>query len=161
MRILKTPAVVVKRSAYVKIGLYRLDLPHTADWDLWIRLTLSCNVCYLDQILCNYRIFEGSRTNLQRKQGKAAYGITKIHYIISHVYKLNSLRRRFLISTELSACSFIYLAGLLCKLPDFEKFKYAFSSLFLAALISPFYCRPILPFIYLFSAISALVKKIF
>ena len=154
---IRTPAVVIKKAAFEKVGLYRIDLPHTADWDLWIRLVLNCNSFYLDQPLCNYRVFEGSRTNLQRRQGKAWYGIVKIHYIMVHEYKLHSLKKRFLLSARLSSSSLINCIKRTTISRNRDTLNYSFESLSLSTMIVPVLFWPMLPCVWFF----AIAKKIF
>ena len=34
----RSPGIVVRRSAYEQVGGFRTDLPHAADWEMWTRL---------------------------------------------------------------------------------------------------------------------------
>ena len=156
---IKTPAVVVKKSAFAKIGLYRIDLPHTADWDLWIRLVLNCKSIYLDQTLCNYRVFEESRTNLQRKQGKAWYGVVKLHYLIAYSYSLYSPSQRFTLSARLSSTSIVTLFSQILQFSSGEQLRYSFISFSLATIISPIFCWPVLPLIWFYNIAKRLYHK--
>lgn len=60
------PTVVVRTSAHHEVGGYRPDLPHTADFELWLRLAAHADVAFLkgvDQAI--YRI-HGSQMTVER-----------------------------------------------------------------------------------------------
>ena len=40
--------IVVRRRAYERLGGFRTDLPHAADWEMWTRL--AANVAPMDRI---------------------------------------------------------------------------------------------------------------
>jgi glycosyltransferase involved in cell wall biosynthesis len=60
--ILRTPAVVVARAAYESIGGYASNLAHTADWEMWARLTARCGALGINEPLVCYRDFSGNDT---------------------------------------------------------------------------------------------------
>lgn len=51
----QTPAVIVARSTYEKVGGYREDLCHTLDWEMWVRIAAHFPVWYDPSALAVYR----------------------------------------------------------------------------------------------------------
>jgi hypothetical protein len=51
----RAPGIVVRRSAYERVGGYRADLPHAADWDMWTRLAANGPIVFVDEVLAVYR----------------------------------------------------------------------------------------------------------
>ena len=54
--VVSTPTAVVRTSLQKRLGGYRLDLPHTADMELWIRFGLHAPVAYLRARQAYYRL---------------------------------------------------------------------------------------------------------
>jgi predicted O-linked N-acetylglucosamine transferase (SPINDLY family) len=57
-----TPSIVVKRSAYEKLGGFHLQLFHSCDWDMWKRIATNYPVWYEPQPLACYRQHSKSDT---------------------------------------------------------------------------------------------------
>jgi glycosyltransferase involved in cell wall biosynthesis len=55
--------VLVRQSAREAVGDYDLDLPHAADWDLFLRLSARFDVAYIDDPLYTYRIHGDNRSS--------------------------------------------------------------------------------------------------
>jgi glycosyltransferase involved in cell wall biosynthesis len=51
----RAPGIVVRRAAYERVGGYRSDLPHAADWDMWTRLAAEGPIVFVDEVLAVYR----------------------------------------------------------------------------------------------------------
>jgi hypothetical protein len=51
----RAPGIVVRRAAYERVGGYRTDLPHAADWDMWTRLAAQGPIVFVDEVLAVYR----------------------------------------------------------------------------------------------------------
>ena len=51
----RAPGIVVRRGAYERVGGYRTDLPHAADWDMWTRLAAQGPIVFVDKVLAVYR----------------------------------------------------------------------------------------------------------
>ena len=56
------PAIVVRRSVYEKLGGFRLHLPYTADWEMWIRIAAHYPIWYEPATLAAWRIHSESAT---------------------------------------------------------------------------------------------------
>jgi glycosyltransferase involved in cell wall biosynthesis len=52
---IRTPSVVVKKSAYLKFGNFDESLNHCADWDMWVRIIFNAGGFMLSNRLCVYR----------------------------------------------------------------------------------------------------------
>jgi glycosyltransferase involved in cell wall biosynthesis len=65
------PAIVVRRSVYEQLGGFRLDLPFTADWELWIRIAAHYNIWYEPTTLAAWRHHSTSATAALKSSGEA------------------------------------------------------------------------------------------
>lgn len=63
------PAISVKRDVYEQIGGFHQTLFHSADWDMWKRVYLSCPVWYEPQPLALYRVHSGSDSSTLERTG--------------------------------------------------------------------------------------------
>jgi glycosyltransferase involved in cell wall biosynthesis len=57
------PGVVVKRSAYERLGGFSRGLLYVADWEMWLRILASGKAVYLNEPLACYREAAGNATN--------------------------------------------------------------------------------------------------
>lgn len=62
-------AIVVRRGAYERVGGFREDLPHAADWEMWVRLAASGRVGFVDEVLARYRVHDASDTAQRVRTG--------------------------------------------------------------------------------------------
>ncbi len=51
----RTPAVVVRREAYERLGAFNTTLPQCGDWDMWVRVIHAFKGLHLNQVLTQYR----------------------------------------------------------------------------------------------------------
>jgi len=65
------PAIVVSRSAYERLGTFRLDLPYAADWEMWIRIAAHFPVWYEPNVLAAFRGHSESATAALMRSGEA------------------------------------------------------------------------------------------
>jgi GT2 family glycosyltransferase len=65
----RAPAIVVRRDAYERLGGFRTDLPHAADWDMWTRLAADGDVVFVDEVLAGYRRHSASDTSTRVRTG--------------------------------------------------------------------------------------------
>ena len=72
-----TPAIVVKRSVYEKLGGYHSDLFHTADWEMWKRIAAHYPFWYEPQPLACYREHTNSDTSRLVRTGSNIADIRK------------------------------------------------------------------------------------
>ena len=57
-----TPAVMVRRTSYDRVGLFPLDLPYAGDWFQWCHHALYGEVGYLAEPMVCYRIHDANMT---------------------------------------------------------------------------------------------------
>ena len=62
-------AVVVRREAYERVGGFREDLPHAADWEMWMRLAVNGDIWFVDETLAGYRVHDASDTAARVRSG--------------------------------------------------------------------------------------------
>ncbi len=68
---IQTPAAIVKRSVYERLGHYREDLKYALDWEMWTRIAVHYDVWYEPAILAEYRRHEANETARLRLSGAA------------------------------------------------------------------------------------------
>ena len=66
----RSPGIVVRRTAYEHVGGFRIDLPHAADWEMWTRLAAHGPVVFVDRALACYRRHVGSDTSARAQTGQ-------------------------------------------------------------------------------------------
>lgn len=82
----RTPGIVVRRSAYEEVGSFRADLPHAADWEMWTRLAAAGPVVFVDEILAGYRKHGESDSSHRMRTGmNIRERVTAIGLIGQHV----------------------------------------------------------------------------
>jgi hypothetical protein len=68
---LSPPSVVVRRTAYEKLGGYKLDLPYTCDWEFYKRVASFYDWWYESGILAHYREQADSITVAENMNGSS------------------------------------------------------------------------------------------
>ncbi len=91
--LLQTPAVVVKREVYERIGGFRPELIYTPDWEMWKRIAANYPVWYEPQPLACYRVHRSSETSSLVRTGADISDIRKC-IEMSRVYLPDSLADR-------------------------------------------------------------------
>jgi glycosyltransferase involved in cell wall biosynthesis len=61
--IITTPSIVVRRSVYEQLGVFRTDLAFTMDWEMWIRIAARYPIWYEPTTLAAFRIHPNSWTS--------------------------------------------------------------------------------------------------
>lgn len=64
-----SPAIVVRRSAYSRVGAFREELGHAADWEMWARLAAAGPIRFVDRPLAVYRVHAASDTSSRVRTG--------------------------------------------------------------------------------------------
>jgi GT2 family glycosyltransferase len=81
----RAPGIVVRRAAYERVGGYRSDLPHAADWDMWTRLAAHGPIVFVDDVLAIYRRHNTSdswpriRTGANVRERVTAIGVVSVY----------------------------------------------------------------------------------
>ena len=60
---LMAPGVVVRKSAYDKVGLFNTTLVFTTDWEMWLRVIRCTSGISINRPLACYRFYEGNETS--------------------------------------------------------------------------------------------------
>ncbi len=67
VNVLRTPAIVVRRSFYETHGGFCEGVSHVADWEMWVRAVAAGGGVMLDELLARYREFGGNDTSRLRR----------------------------------------------------------------------------------------------
>jgi glycosyltransferase involved in cell wall biosynthesis len=62
------PSVLMRAEAVKKAGLLRADFHYGMDWDYWLRLGLSGEFAFVDEVWSKYRLYETSKTGSGRSK---------------------------------------------------------------------------------------------
>ena len=82
----RAPGIVVRRAAYERVGGYRTDLPHAADWEMWTRLAAHGPIMFVDQVLACYRRHDTSDSSARVRTGtNIRERVTAIGVVSGHV----------------------------------------------------------------------------
>jgi glycosyltransferase involved in cell wall biosynthesis len=57
---ISTPTAVVRTSLQKKVGGYRVELPHSGDWEMWLRLSANGHVGIVSEYQAVYRLHNAS-----------------------------------------------------------------------------------------------------
>lgn len=84
---IRPPGIVVRRSVYGRIGGYRGDLPHAADWEMWTRLAATGPIVFVDEVLSCYRRHGASDTAERVRTGaNIRERVTAIGMVNQHIH---------------------------------------------------------------------------
>jgi GT2 family glycosyltransferase len=67
---LQTPAMVVRRSVYERLGGFDRRLTWTEDWEMWVRIATECPVWYEPEPLALYRVHSTSSSSRKSDTGE-------------------------------------------------------------------------------------------
>ncbi|WYL95354.1 MAG: tetratricopeptide repeat protein [Gloeotrichia echinulata IR180] len=74
---LNMPAVVIRREAHERLGVYHPELTYTSDWELYKRIAVSYDWWYEPEILANYREHGNNMTSELLLSGKQMISIRR------------------------------------------------------------------------------------
>ncbi len=80
-----TPAIVVKREVYEKLGGFHLELSHGADWEMWKRIAAHYPILFEPEVLAGYRQHSKSDTSRLLRTGANVAEMRRA-IEISHAY---------------------------------------------------------------------------
>ena len=91
----RAPGIVVRRAAYERVGGYRTDLPHVADWEMWTRLAAHGPIVFVDEVLATYRRHDASDSSARIRTGaNVRERVTAIGVVCGHVPPNRQARTR-------------------------------------------------------------------
>jgi O-methyltransferase len=74
---LNLPAVIFRREAFERVGVFREDLPFTADWEWYVRAALQFEWHHQPEALARYRIHAANQTYDLARTGRTARDIRR------------------------------------------------------------------------------------
>ncbi len=89
---IRPPGVAARRRLYETVGGFRTDLPHAADWEMWVRLAAAAPVWYDPEVLAAYRRHRESDTAARVLSGANLTERARAIDLVSH--HLAPARRR-------------------------------------------------------------------
>lgn len=78
------PTVLVRKNVYRKLGLFDVNLPLTADYDMWIRIARNYSLAYIAEPLAYYRV-HGKNIHLMKKGSKKGWRREWKHLLIKYL----------------------------------------------------------------------------
>ena len=82
---LNLPAVVYRRETFERVGLFREDLPFTADWEWYVRSAVHVDWHYQPEALARYRVHASNQTLDLARTGQTARDIRRTLDIFASV----------------------------------------------------------------------------
>jgi glycosyltransferase involved in cell wall biosynthesis len=110
---IRTPSIVVCRSIYERVGGFREDLPHCADWEMWFRAISNGGCAVVDEPLVRYRHFAANDTaRLMRTADNLRDRVRTLEYLKALMPSLDSeILRKSCRSTALEQSVRFWAAG--------------------------------------------------
>lgn len=81
---LQFAGTVVRRAAYEQYGGFLPALLHSADYEMWMRLTVRCGLAASEQSLAAYRIFEGQHSSTMRRTAGNLVDVERAVAVVQH-----------------------------------------------------------------------------
>ncbi len=112
--------IAARREVYDRVGGFRTDLPHGADWEMWVRMAASSTIWFEDRPLARYRRHDASDTAARVLTGaNIDERLVCVDIIVEHVPEQDRrgrARRAHLYSTAFA----VRLAGRLLRQRQFR-----------------------------------------
>ncbi len=97
-QVIQTPAIVVKREVYEKLGAFNKDLNWVEDWEMWIRIACHFDFYYDPNILASYRVHSNSNTEDSITTGRFISDVLRCINIYSGYLDLPKRKKREIIN---------------------------------------------------------------
>jgi glycosyltransferase involved in cell wall biosynthesis len=83
---IRPSSIVARRSVYEGVGGFRQDLPHAADWEMWMRIAVATNVWFEDRTLAQYRTHDANDTSRRVRTGdNIRERVVAIDMVVEHL----------------------------------------------------------------------------
>jgi GT2 family glycosyltransferase len=69
-QLIQTPSIVVRRDVYGAIGNFNKNLTWTEDWEMWVRISKTYPMFYINEVLAEYRNANNSNSENSFKTGR-------------------------------------------------------------------------------------------
>lgn len=80
---IQTPGIVVRRAAYEQHGGFLPELVHTADCEMWARITARVGAVVTPEVLAGYRMFAGNDTGRLAKTAENLRDLQRLSCILA------------------------------------------------------------------------------
>ena len=77
-QLIQTPSIVVKKEVYGKLGGFNEMLTWTEDWEMWVRISKTYPVYYINQVLATYRKANNSNSDDSFKTGRFIWDLKNV-----------------------------------------------------------------------------------
>lgn len=61
-------AVMIRRSAFARLGLFNPDLVNICDWEFFARVAVNEGLCFADETLASFRVHPGAASSFNRRR---------------------------------------------------------------------------------------------
>jgi glycosyltransferase involved in cell wall biosynthesis len=78
--------IAVRRRAYEQVGGFRPDLVHTADCEMWARVTSACGSVMTSNVLAYYRIFSANDSGRLARTAENIHDIRRLSSVFADSY---------------------------------------------------------------------------
>lgn len=100
--------VMVRRSVFDKIGVFKEDFLIGEDWEMWLRIARDYEIDYLPMYLADLRVLDNG---MQKNQLKMARGLEYMFYEMSEDLKLGPINKARLAATCFHDAMIFYYDG--------------------------------------------------
>jgi tetratricopeptide (TPR) repeat protein len=104
---LNLPAVIFRREAFERVGLFREDLPFTADWEWYVRSALLFDWHHQPQPLACYRVHSAAQTRYLARTGQTARDVRRTLELIASVLPADVATQALPVGREFHARQFL------------------------------------------------------
>ena len=104
---LQIPAVIYRRETFARVGLFREDLPFTADWEWYVRSALEFSWYHEPSILACYRVHAHSQTHELTCKGLTARDIRLTIETFTRILPADMVDRVITFARQTNACHFL------------------------------------------------------
>jgi len=107
---LQIPAVIYRRETFARVGLFREDIPFTADWEWYVRSAREFSWYHEPTVLACYRVHASNQTHDLRDSGRRARDIRHTIEIFARILPADMIGRVVPYVRQLHACRFLGFA---------------------------------------------------
>ena len=118
---LQCPSAIVRRSTYDKVGLFREDLIHALDWEMWVRIACHFPVWYETRMLALFRRHSQNETARLATLGAHEPDVLKTIEVFSQYLPIAQRDKLVSAAYEYFARSRLKQAGKLIKAKAYER----------------------------------------
>jgi glycosyltransferase involved in cell wall biosynthesis len=118
---LQCPSAIVRKSTYDKVGLFREDLIHALDWEMWVRIACHFPVWYETKMLALFRRHSQNETARLATLGAHEPDVLKTIEVFSQYLPVTQRHKLVSAAYEYFARSRLKQARKLMKIKAYER----------------------------------------